>query len=228
MPTRLKRAAPALLGLAGLLALAWVLTVWLWRDPLTSAYTLWKQHALAERYEALVADAPDLDRQELTRFAARFRAESKPGDPIARLVIPRLDLEMIVLEAADEETLRSGPGRDERSAMPGEGELVYLAGHRTTYLAPFSEIERLRRGDPIEVRMPYGDFVYRVTGHRIVDGKDLSVLRSPGREVLRLQACHPRFFASERYVVTARLVEIGRRSTAGTDAAPSARSGRDS
>ena len=123
-------------------------------------------------------------------------------------MIPRLDLDIILLEGTDPETLRGGPVAYEPSAMPGEGELVYLAGHRTSYLAPFSQIQSLRPGDPIEVRMPYGEFVYRVTGHRIVDDKDLSVLRSSGRELLRLQACHPRFFASHRYIVSARLVAI--------------------
>jgi sortase A len=208
MPRVLKRAFPFALGAAGLVALAWVLTVWIWRDPLTSAYTLWKQRGLAERYEALVAGTPTIDRRELPRYAARFRAASRLGDPIARLLIPRLDLDVILLEGTDPATLRQGPGRDTRSSMPGEGKLVYLAGHRTTYLAPFSEIQRLRTGDPIEVRTPYGGFQYEVTGHRVVDATDLSVLRSPAHEALRLQACHPRFFASDRYVVSARLVAI--------------------
>jgi sortase A len=203
----LKRALPLALGAAGLVALAWVVTVWLWRDPVTSAFTLWAQRGLAERYEALVAETPAVERRELERFAARFRAERRPGDPIGRLVVPQLDLDVILLEGTDPATLRKGPGRDRRSALPGEGKLVYVAGHRTTYLAPFAEIQRLRPGDPIEVRMPYGVFWYEVTGHRIVAATDLGVLHSPARETLRLQACHPRVFASERYVVSARLVE---------------------
>lgn len=204
----LKRAFPFALGAVGLVGLAWVLTVWLWRDPVTSAYTLWVQRGVAERYEALVAQIPRVGRAELPRFAARYRVERHPGDPIGRLVVPRLDLDVILLEGTDPATLRKGPGRDHRSAMPGEGKLVYIAGHRTTYLAPFAEIDRLRPGDPIELRMPYAVLVYEVSGHRIVSPSDLGVLRSPPRETLRLQACHPRFFASERYVVSARLVGI--------------------
>lgn len=92
--------------------------------------------------------------------------------------------------------------------MPGEGELVYIAGHRTTYLAPFAHIDALRRGDPITLAMPYATFVYSVTGHVIVDAHDLAVLRSHHREILALQACHPRFFATHRYIVWAKLVEI--------------------
>src|SRR5207247_497562 len=87
--------------------------------------------------------------------------------------------------------------------MPGEGRLVYIAGHRTTFLAPFSHIERLKKGDSVRLEMPYATFVYRVSGHRIVRADDLSVLRSPRHELLELQACHPRFFASHRYIAYA-------------------------
>jgi len=83
-----------------------------------------------------------------------------------------------------------------------------VAGHRTTYSAPFSHIDRLRRGDRVSVRVPYATFVYRVTGHVVVPADDLDRLRSRGREVLALQACHPRFFASHRYIVYARPVEL--------------------
>jgi sortase A len=87
--------------------------------------------------------------------------------------------------------------------MPGERELVYVAGHRTTYGAPFSDIDDLRAGDRVIVEVPYGTFEYRVTRHRIVDEHELSVLRTKHREELALQACHPRFFASHRYIVYA-------------------------
>lgn len=204
------------LAAAGVLALAWVLTVYFWRDPLTSAYTHWEQRRLEARYDAIGTRAGDFDRAELHRVAARYRARSRRGDPIARLRVSRLDIDMILLEGSDQDTLRLGPGRYRPSAMPGEGRLVYIAGHRTTYSAPFSHIERLRPGDPIEVRVPYGTFLYEVTGHRIVDDNDLSVLRSPRREVLRLQACHPRFFATQRYIVSARLVRVSAPQRAGS------------
>jgi LPXTG-site transpeptidase (sortase) family protein len=96
-----------------------------------------------------------------------------------------------------------GPGRDLRTYMPGQNRLIYIAGHRTTYLAPFSHIEKLRRGDHVTLEMPYATFVYRITGHRIVTANDLSVLRSHGHESLELQACHPRFFATHRYIAYA-------------------------
>jgi sortase A len=92
--------------------------------------------------------------------------------------------------------------------MPGEGHLVYVAGHRTTYSAPFSDIDDLEPGDRIVVELPYGTLEYRVTQHEIVRADELRVLRSRGREVLALQACHPRFFASHRYIVYARPVRV--------------------
>jgi sortase A len=115
---------------------------------------------------------------------------------------------MVFVEGTDDASLRKGPGRDRRTYMPGEGQLVYIAGHRTTYLAPLAHIERLKPGDPVTLDVPYGTFTYRVFKHRIVLANDLSVLRSHGHEVVELQACHPRFFASHRYIAYARLVRV--------------------
>jgi sortase A len=92
--------------------------------------------------------------------------------------------------------------------MPGQDRLIYIAGHRTTYLAPFSHIDAMRAGDIIRLEMPYATFVYRAFKHRIVAATDLAVLHSPTHEVLLLQACHPRFFATHRYLVYAKLVSV--------------------
>ena len=92
--------------------------------------------------------------------------------------------------------------------MPGQGELVYIAGHRTTYLAPFANIDKLKVGDRVTLEMPYGTFVYAITGHEIVDAHDLAVLDSHHREVVALQACHPRFFATHRFIAWAKSVLV--------------------
>jgi sortase A len=113
-----------------------------------------------------------------------------------------------VVNGTDAGDLRRGPGRHLESSMPGEGQLVYIAGHRTTFGAPFSNIDKLRRGDRVLVELPYATIEYRVTEDRIVDQYELSVLKSRGREELVLQACHPRFFASQRYLVYARPVDV--------------------
>jgi len=199
---------------AGAAVLTWTLVVWQWRDPLTTIYTELAQRRLADRYEALLASTPSVDEGGLAAAARAFRAQARRGDPIGRLTIERLDLDVLLAEGTDGATLRTGPGRDRRSFMPGEGKLVYLAGHRTTFLAPFADIDRLRAGDRISLETPYGRFVYAVSGHRVVEKTDLSLLRSTSRETLRLQACHPRFFASRRWVVSAKLVQASPRSAA--------------
>jgi sortase A len=206
--------------LAGIALLAWSFVVWRWEDPFTSLYTRYEQRGLASSYARLEAEyhpppaAPvsttslAASRREVARAARRFRAQAKPGAAIARLEVPRLGLDMVVVDGTDGDTLRKGPARDRRTFMPGQGELVYVAGHRTTYGAPFADIDELRRGDPVSLRLPYATIVYEVTGHVIVPATDLARLKSQGREQLALQACHPRFFASHRYIVYARPVEV--------------------
>lgn len=206
MRRNLHRLGTALL-VAGALALVWSLVVWRWQDPATALYTRYEQHRLSRQLHSLVATAqpaaPSL--RGVAAAARRFRLHARPGQAIGRLVVPRLGLSIVVVEGVDAGSLRLGPGRDPRSLMPGEGGLVYVAGHRTTYLAPFSHIDRLRPGDRIELTMPYASFTYVVTGHSVVAADDLSVLRPRTHELLALQACHPRFFATHRYLVWARL-----------------------
>jgi sortase A len=202
----------------GLGLLAWSLTVWLWEDPFTDLYTRYEQRGLAASYERVERDylpppAPAssslaAQRRQIALAAGRYRAGASRGAAIGRLVIPRIGLSMVVVEGTDPDTLKRGPGRDRRTFMPGQGELVYVAGHRTTYSAPFSDIDDLRPGDRVTLRVPYATFVYRVSGHVVVPANDLDRLRSRGREVLALQACHPRFFASHRYIVYARPVQL--------------------
>jgi len=146
--------------------------------------------------------------QTIAAEALRYRRDTHRGEAIGRIRIPRMHLNMVLVDGTDHDTLKQGPGRDLRTFMPGENRLIYIAGHRTTYLAPFSHIDSLRPGDKVTIEVPYGTFVYSVTGHRIVAATDLSVLRSPRHERLELQACHPRFFASHRYIAYARLVHV--------------------
>ena len=203
---------------AGVLAFAWVILVWQWQDPFTALYTTWKQHELARTLDhefaafrplaAARALASDARREAVAAEAARFRRDTHEGEPIGRIVIGRIGLNMVVVDGTDEASLEKGPGRDLQSYMPGQNRLVYIAGHRTTFLAPFSHIDDIRVGDYIRLEMPYATFVYRMTTHRIVLADDLSVLRSPKHEELELQACHPRFFATHRYIVYAKLVAM--------------------
>jgi sortase A len=200
---------------AGFGLLAWTGTVYVWKDPFTSIYTVFEQRrlesSLDETFDAwrpLGTANPTSGPVDLFREARAFRASVDEGDAVARLEIPRLDLDVVVVNGTDASDLRRGPGRHLDSFMPGQGQLVYIAGHRTTYGAPFSHIDKLERGDRVFVDLPYATIEYRVTDDRIVDQYELSVLKSRGREELVLQACHPRFFASERYLVYARPVQV--------------------
>jgi len=202
---------------AGILMLVWAFLVWQWQDPFTALYTSWKQHQLGSQYDKRVAGFHSeplpgaslaAERKTIAAEADRYRHETRRGQAIGRIKVPRMHLDMVVVDGTDHDTLKKGPGRDRRTFMPGENRLVYIAGHRTTYLAPFSHIDALRKGDKVTLEVPYATFVYSITGHRVVPANDLAVLRSPRHELLELQACHPRFFATHRYIAYARLVRV--------------------
>jgi sortase A len=216
-----------LLLVVGLGVLAWAATVYLWKDPFTTAYTAyeqrrletsldrtfddWQEHARPRKPRKPAASVPPI--ADVRREARRYRLSSDEGDAIAKLKVPRLGLDAVVVDGTSAADLRKGPGRHLDTFMPGERKLVYIAGHRTTYGAPLGDIDRLRAGDKVFLELPYASFEYEVTGHRIVDDNDLSVLESRGREELVLQACHPRFFASQRYLVYARPISVTPRGT---------------
>jgi len=220
------RVLGTLLVVAGALTLVWAFAVWQWQDPFTALYTKWRQHQLTSQYEKRVHvytspishASPAAERRSVAREARRYRLASKPGEAIGRIRVPRMGVNMILVNGTDHDSLKKGPGRDGRTFMPGENRLVYIAGHRTTYLAPFSHIDSLRTGDRVTLEVPYGTFIYAVTRHRIVKATDLSVLKSPRHELVELQACHPRFFASHRYIAYARLVRVEPRGAAPYDA----------
>lgn len=231
---RTLRILGTLLAVAGALMLVWALVVWQWQDPFTALYTKWKQHELSSQYtkrarsfeHPIATTSLAAERASVARAARRYRVTSKRGEALGRIVIPRMGLNMIFVNGTDHETLKKGPGRDLRTFMPGENRLVYIAGHRTTYLAPFSSIDSMRPGDRITLKLPYATFIYSTTHHRVVVSTDLSVLRSPRRELLELQACHPRFFASHRYIVYARLLRVEPRGAAPYQATAAQATGR--
>jgi sortase A len=214
------------LAVTGVLTILWALVVWQWQDPFTALYTLWKQHQLVAQYARRAAafrtTAPSDsslagERRGVAGEARTYRVETHRGEAIGRIVVPRMGVNMILVDGTDHHSLTLGPGRDLSTYMPGENRLVYIAGHRTTYLAPFSHIDQMRKGDSITLKVPYGTFLYRVSGQRIVPANDLAVLRSPRHEVLILQACHPRFFATHRFLVYAQLVHVDPRRGAPYD-----------
>jgi sortase A len=219
---RTSRIFGSLLVLAGVLTLAWVVVVWRWEDPFTAIYTHFQQARLASAYEKRAGafhvkpthgDLVSVQRQ-IAGEARAYQRTLTTGAPVGRLRIGRIGLNMVVVQGTDHETLKKGPGHYIGSGLPGEGKLIYVAGHRTTYLAPFAWINNIRVGDYITFEVPYGTFTYRTTRHYVVTDSTVSVLKNTGTEILRLQACHPRFFATHRYIVDAKLVSVTPRGSA--------------
>jgi sortase A len=164
----------------------------LWQEPVSALVASRQQAELKEAF----FDPP---RRVVLRTPLK-------GDAIAHLRIPAIGVSEYVVEGTDTGSLRKGPGHYPDTPLPGERGTAAIAGHRTTYGAPFRNIDELRRGQRIVVDMPDGRFIYRVERTRIVDDQDLSVLRPRGYRRLLLSACHPLYSASERVIVFARQV----------------------
>ncbi|MGZ5352940.1 MAG: sortase [Actinomycetota bacterium] len=136
------------------------------------------------------------------------RVANVPGSAVAILRIPAIDLDYVVVEGTDTESLKRGPGHYVETAYPWEESgRVGIAGHRTTYGAPFWSIDELEVGDRITLATEYGIFNYRVSGSRIIEPSDGSVLAPTRRPTLVLTTCHPRFSAAERLIVFAERVD---------------------
>jgi sortase A len=186
-----------------------------WQEPVSAYFAQQEQDGLKKE---LKRDATQvaLDVQELQsipnplvrlkRLAERSRERAQTGHAIGTIRIPKIGRHDAVVQGTDTGSLRKGPGHYPATSFPGQGGTVAIAGHRTTYGAPFNEIDRLKPGDEIELDMPYGNFTYVVQKTRIVDPSELSVVdRVPGAEQLVLSACHPLYSASQRIIVFARL-----------------------
>lgn len=217
----LLRGTGILFAIGGSLVLLWVLAVWQWQDPLTLVVNKRAQSELSNAYEVRVAreriaptprprskPRPAIEAPSQARLAAAYRRRTDTGDPVGRLTVPRLDLEIMVVYGTDRETLKKGPGLHPGTGFPGQSFLTYVAGHRTTYGAPFSDIDKLVPGDQVTFELPYGTYRYRISDHRIVRDDQIEVLKGRGREELALQACWPRFFATHRYIAYAKLVGV--------------------
>ena len=128
------------------------------------------------------------------------------GDAIAQIRIPSIGVDDYVVEGTDIDSLRKGPGHYPETPLPGDPGTTAIAGHRTTYGAPFRHIDEVKRGQPITIDMPDGRFIYRVQRTKVVDDQDLSVLDRVGYQRLVLSACHPLYSAAQRIIVFARFV----------------------
>lgn len=132
------------------------------------------------------------------------------GKPLTRMEIPKLDVDVMVVEGITPAALHAGAGHYPETSLPGEAGNVAIAGHRTTYGRPFNRMDELRRGDEVVLTTPIGKHVYEVTQRPwVVDPADWSpIFEFPkGGSFLTLTSCHPEGSAAYRIIVRAELVE---------------------
>lgn len=199
------RFVASVMAVSGVLMLADAGVTLAWQEPVSSLLASREQAKLGDELDRRPAQVAR-DASDFRRLAAREARRIRTGDPIGRIAVPSLDRSYVMVHGDDQPTLRKGPGHYPDTPLPGQGGTVAVAGHRTTYLAPFRTIDDLRPGDPVVLSMTYGRFTYRVERTRIVEPTNLGVKRSVGYEQVILTACHPVYSAKYRIVVFARLV----------------------
>lgn len=128
------------------------------------------------------------------------------GGALGQIEIPKIDMSGVIVAGVRVEDLRKGVGHFPDTPLPGQQGNSAIAGHRTTYGAPFGRIDQLEPGDEIRITTLQGEFVYRVTEQFIVDPSDYEVVRNqPDKTMLTLVSCHPPLSAKQRIIVTAEL-----------------------
>ena len=126
-----------------------------------------------------------------------------------KIIIPKIDLEWVVNEGSDRQTLYEGPGHIIETPLPGDIGRCTFSGHRTTYGAPFNKIDDLVEGDLIYLETIKGEiFTYAVTGLEVVDPKDVYILEGSEKRELLLTSCYPEYSAAERIILISELVNI--------------------
>lgn len=214
---RVLRAVAVLLILAGGLALLDAVVTLLWQEPISALYATIRQDHLSDALKQVERAAPTpIERRTLASLPGERRRiaflgrelERHAGDgaAVGRIVVPRIGASYVVVKGTDVEDLRSGPGIYAETSFPGIPGTTAIAGHRTTYLAPFRDINLLSPGNHILLEMPYAHFTYTVIGQRIVAPSDVeAAVGRVGYSRLVLSACTPLFSAAKRLLVYARL-----------------------
>jgi sortase A len=189
----------------------------IWQEPVTAVIAMIKRGEINQHYLAGVP-LTGLDQHALSslstpsdriRFLARREQRDVPtGAAIGRIVIGKINASFDIVQGTDTSSLEKGPGHYPATAFPGLGQTVAIAGHRTTYLAPFRHIDSLHSGDRIDLKMPYATFTYVVQSQKIVPPTALWVTHNVGYDRLVLSACNPLYSAAQRIIVFARLQTV--------------------
>jgi sortase A len=230
--SRVARIASVALITAGLVVLLDVGITLAWSEPVSTLRGWLAQRDVAEELEQLEEryarrPATTVDPDRVRRLATGFAAGVREGEAIGRVKIPAIDLNIGMVHGTETATLQKGPGHYPDTAFPGQRGTVAVAGHRTTYLAPFRHIDEIGPDDEVVVEMPYAAFTYRFERQRIVDPSQVGVVRDIGHDRVVLTACHPLYSAAQRIVVFARLIDVDppggddeRRARGGSRAVP--------
>jgi sortase A len=222
---RALRAISTVLIVAGVLMIADAGITLAWQEPVSALLARIEQNKLSGELEEIETAPPtrvqrrvlaalETQRRRIAFLAREQRRTVHEGDPIGRIAIPTIGADFVVVQGTDSASLRKGPGHYPSTTFPGLPGTVAIAGHRTTYLAPFRNVDELKAGDTIVLTMPYGRFTYAVQRTQIVDPTALWVTRDVGYQRLVLSACHPLYSAAQRIVVFARLVRTVARGAA--------------
>jgi sortase A len=218
---RLRRRASSLLAIAliglGTLALIDAAVTMVWQEPLSALYGKIRQDHLSGALHKIehaaptpverrtLASLPD-EQRRVAFLAHELEHSTGAGGAVGRIVIPRIGASFVVVKGTGTEELKSGPGVYPQTSFPGIAGTTAIAGHRTTYLAPFRHIDSLQDGNQILLYMPYAHFTYTVIGHEVVAPSDFrAAVNSVGYSRLVLSACTPLFSAAKRLLVFAHL-----------------------
>ena len=138
------------------------------------------------------------------------------GRPVGTISIPAIHLDRVIVQGTSADDLRSGPGHYPGTPLPGQSGNAAIAGHRTTYSAPFYDLNEVKPGDPIFVSTVQGRFRYDVVRMLVVSPLDVAVVAPSATPELTLTTCNPRYSASQRLVVQAAFVQPPGASAGGT------------
>jgi len=196
----------------------------LWQEPVTAIYGKVHQGELGSDLKQLnrtplttgeqtVLKQLHAEQARIAFLARSMRRHVHDGQAIGRIKIPHIHANYVMVEGTGTGPLKKGPGHYPATPFPGMPGTVGVAGHRTTYLAPFNKVDKLKHGDTIELQMPYATITYRVERLRVVLPSAVWVTKRVGYDRLVLSACHPKYSASHRIIVFARQVSAVERPT---------------
>ena len=222
------RGLSTVLIVSGSLLVLDALVTIVWQEPVSAFLAARDQGRLSDDLEELESQAPsDLeqealavledDRQRVAFLARAQRRRAEEGRPVGRIRIPAIGANYVVVYGTTTEPLKKGPGLYPETSFPGLPGTTAIAGHRTTYGAPFNEIDDIGKGDEIVLEMPYARLTYVFERQRIVEPTALWVVEPVGYDRIVLTACHPLYSAAQRIVVFARLTDVEARGSAAGD-----------